>query len=128
MRWQKSPIISRPATMSWDTMRSSCYFMRKASALRRQIGDQFGLAITLNTCCSFSAFEAGHFAEAERTWREIGAIHEKMGNRAWFARNNLFIAALAFLHGDFDKIRTLVRRYSTFCRGEVNRSRSFCWG
>ena len=74
------------------------------------------MAITLNSA-AVSAFERGHFAEAERTWLEIGAIHEKMGNRAWLARNSLFLAALAFPQGNFDEIRTLGADVLTFCRG-----------
>jgi len=79
-------------------------FNTQSADLRRQIGDQFGLASVLHNIGS-GALIKGLYRDAYEAWQHIGIIHAEIGSRTWLARNNLYLAWLAFLRGEFEQAR-----------------------
>ena len=84
-------------------------YLDAALRLRREMGDDFGVAATLNNLGSLHR-SLGEVDEAVRHLTEALAMFEVLDNRYWMARtlNNLGYVYLGF--GDYERARTLLLR------------------
>ncbi|MEO8394156.1 MAG: hypothetical protein ABI700_14295, partial [Chloroflexota bacterium] len=81
---------------------------QQSAALRREIGDQHGLASSLHNL-AHNAFHAGKYQESENYLREMDAIYLEVGNEARLARNSALRAEIAFYQGNFEQARILAQ-------------------
>ena len=86
----------------WDYLKS---YADEALRLRREIGDRAGIGWSLAPAALHEG-RIGHFAEAERLWRERIALGQEVGNLALVASGYAHIShRVYFFQGDFAQAR-----------------------
>ncbi len=84
-------------------------------ALRRQIGDPFGVAVALQGLASV-ARDRGETARAVQLWQECLAVFQAAGHRARTARAMLNLAIAQYLAGQSAPAEALLRQTITLSR------------
>ncbi len=93
------------ARMQSDYEQASA-FHEQAIAIRREIGDQQGLAASLNNLGNVAQTQ-GHYERARALYEEALALNRQVGNRDWEANNRVNLGIIAQVQGDDDRARTM---------------------
>ena len=80
-------------------------FLEESLAIRRELGDKLGIAVTLNTLGEVARAE-GDYAKARSLYEESTALAREIGTQEIISANLTNLGAVAYHEGDFASARS----------------------